>query len=86
MLEIVAAGAVDELIETLSMVAVTMLLLLLSLLLTAKPTYALVAMLMVSVEPTCVQIVPFGEIYALKVLPLLTIFIQYGAAIAPEFV
>lgn len=43
-------------------------------------------MLMVWLGPTCVQVDPLGEIYALKVLPLRTILTQYGAEIAPEFV
>jgi len=76
------AGAADELIETLSKVAVLRVELLW--LVTAKPILTLWAMLMVWVVPTCTQVTPSADMYPLKEFPLLTTFVQYGRLIEAE--
>src|ERR1700730_2514781 len=73
-LAITGAGEPVELTETLSKVAVARLAL--SLLLTARPTYVFVAIVIVWLVPTCVQFTPSDDAYPLKVLPLLTAFTQ----------
>jgi hypothetical protein len=67
---------VEEVTETPSNVALTILLFAPLLVLTARPMYTFVAMLIVWVVPTCVQVNPSSELYALNVLPLRTTFTQ----------
>jgi hypothetical protein len=64
------AGFVEELTETLSKVPVANEEVLP--LVTASPTYTLVAMLIVWLEPSCVQFTPSEETYPVKLFPLLT--------------
>jgi beta-lactamase regulating signal transducer with metallopeptidase domain len=73
-LEISGAGAAAELTDTLSNVAVVKAVVLP--LFTARPTYALWAMVIVWLVPTCTQFTPSEDTKLLKVLPLLLIFIQ----------
>jgi hypothetical protein len=74
--EMTGAEAEEELRDTLSNVAVYVLLVLP--LLTPSPTYTFVAMLMLWLEPTCSQFSPSDDIHVVKVLPLRTNFSQYG--------
>jgi hypothetical protein len=80
-LEITGAGAADEFTETLSKVAVDNDDVLW--LATPRPTYTSCVMLMVSLDPNCIQVTPSGATYAVTLVPLRTNCNQYGAAVPP---
>ena len=75
-LVIAGAGAEAEFTDTLSNVAVPVDEVVR--LLTAKPTYALVAMLTVWVVPNCPQFTPSADPYIVNTFPLRVSLIQYG--------
>jgi len=77
---ITGAGVPAALTETLSNVAVASAPLLL--LLTAKPIYTPLAMLIVWLVPSCTQFTPSAETYPLNTFPLRTTFTQYGSVTA----
>jgi hypothetical protein len=78
---ITGAGTAAELTDTLSSVAVANRAVLP--LLTPRPMYTLLAMLIVWLE-SCTQFTPSEEIEALTVLPLRTRLTQYGKLTAPD--
>jgi hypothetical protein len=75
-LVITGAGAVAEFTDTLSNVAVASVVVLP--LFTASPTSTFAAMLIVWLAPSCTQVTPSNDVYALNVLPLRLTFTQYG--------
>jgi hypothetical protein len=82
---ITGPGVEVELTDTLSKVAVVSEVVLL--LVTASPTYAFAAMLIVTGEPICVQYTPSADRYPVNVFPLRTTFTQYGnpMLVAPDW-
>jgi hypothetical protein len=75
-LVITGAGAVAELTDTLSNVAVANVVV--PPLFTANPISTFAAMLMLWLVPSCTQFTPSNDVYALNVPPLRLTFTQYG--------
>ena len=79
---IIGAGAAAEFTDTLSIADVAKVEL--DWLLTTKPMYTFVAIVIVWLVPTCTQLTPSSDAYPLNVFPLLTTLSQYGnAAVRP---